>query len=277
MYKTVSPIHIGHMTAFKDAAEVAAKVGFEGFWFHPWDMEISVSETKELLAKTGLRAAGFGLPVAYWADQTAFDADFSKLEGYVRYAVDIGAERRCAIHVYPSSDTYTWQENYEFHRTRLKKCSEVLKEYGIILGLEFVSTPSMRRGVKYEFIHNLEQMLELCEDIGTGNCGLLLDVWHWDMGGYTKADFKKFSGDQVALVHIDDAPEGIPIEEQIDNQRKLPGETGVLKIAEFFDGLKSIGYDGPVLAEPFEPKLSEMSYEKAFEIVMDSFNKVWID
>ena len=35
-------------------------------------------------------------------------------------------------------------------------------------------------------------MLELCRAIGTGNMGILMDVWHWDMAGQTFEDFAKF-------------------------------------------------------------------------------------
>jgi len=275
MYKALSPGNIGHGLSFKESAKLGAKYGFEGYLFDiVGDSKIDVSETKELLAETGLRPAGFGLPVEYRTDDAAFDESFAKLEGYVKYADAIGANR-CATWVLPFSETYTWEENFELHRSRLKKCCEVLKEYGMILGMEFVGPPKLRRGVKHEFIHNLDQMLELIDAIGTGNAGFLLDVWHWDMAGQTKDDWKKITNEMVALVHIMDAPEGIPVEEQDDLIRRLPGDTGVLKIDDFFDGLKSIGYDGPVAAEPFVKELSEMTFEQALDTVIKAINKVW--
>ena len=275
MYKTVSPGAMGHGMSFRDAAEAAAKAGYEGYWFHiEGDSALPLNETKELLANTGLKAAGFNLPIEFRRDAATFEADLAKLESYVRYAAEIGA-KRCITWVLPSSDTYTYAENFELHRSRLKKACEVLKTYGMVFGMEFIGPPKSRRGVKHEFIHNLDQMLKLCDAIGTGNAGLLLDVWHWDLAGQTKADFGKLTADQVALVHINDAPAGVPVEEQEDSIRKLPGETGVLRMAEFFDGLLTMGYDGPVLAEPFEVKLKEMTYEQALETVMDSINRVW--
>jgi len=253
MYKAIVPGCIGHGMTFRDAAEPAARAGFEGYWFNiKADSEMPADETRDLLARTALRAAGFDLPVQFRADDAAFEADLARLGALARYAAEIGASRS-ATWILPSSNTLTYQENFAMHSARLRKVCEVLREYGILLGLEFVGPQTARRGAKYEFAHNLDQMLELCEDIGTGNCGLLLDAWHWDMAGQTRADFKKFSAGQVALVHINDAPDGIAPDEQIDSVRKLPGETGVLKISEFFGGLKSIGYDGPVLAEPFVP------------------------
>ena len=275
MYKTLSPGNIGHGIYFKDAARAAAKHGFEGYWFDIGDdSKVPIEETKALLAETGLKAAGFALPLEFRDDPEVFEAGFAKLEGFVKYAAEIGA-KRCVTWIFPHSDKYSYEENFALHRDRLRKCCEVLKKYDMILGLEFVGPPKLRRGVKHTFIYNLDQMLELMDAIGTGNAGLLLDVWHWDMAGQTPADWAKITGDQVALVHINDAPEGIPVEEQEDLVRRLPGETGVLRIAEFFDGLKSIGYEGPVLAEPFVPELSEMPFEEALTVVMDSINRVW--
>ena len=276
MYKAVSPGNIGHGLRFLDAAEVTAKAGFEGYLFDIiGDSKAPVSETKEMLAKTGLKAGGFGLPLEYRKDEDTFKEGLSKLEGYAKFAADIGADR-CITWILSFSEELPWKENFELHRTRLRQCCEIFKDYGILFGMEFLGPPSMRKGRKYEFIHNLDQMLELCDAIGTDNAGLLLDVWHWDLAGQTKDDFKKITNEMVALVHIMDAPAGIAVEDQQDGNRCLPGLTGVLRIEEFFDGLKSISYDGPVAPEPFDKTLGEMSYTEALDVVMAAVNKVWI-
>ena len=275
MYKTIAPGAIGHGMTFKDAAETAANRGFEGYWFEiGQDAALPVEATKALLAKTGLRAAGFNLPVNFRGELSAFEEDFCKLKIYARYAAEIGATR-CATWISPCSDTYSFEQNYALHRDRLRRCCEVLGDFGITLGLEFISPPKIRKDAKHVFLHSLEPMLKLCADMNVDNAGLLLDAWHWDMAKLTRADFAKFTGKQVALVHINDAPAYIPWEEQEDLMRRLPGETGVLRIAEFFDGLKSIGYDGPVMVEPFVPILAKMPFDKACETVMASINKVW--
>jgi sugar phosphate isomerase/epimerase len=60
-----------------------------------------------------------------------------------------------------------------------------------------------------------------------------------------------------------------------DSPRKLPGETGVLRIADFMGGLREAGYTGPVVAEPFEAKLSEMGFKQALDTTMEAINRVW--
>jgi len=276
MYKTLAPGCIGFNKSFKEAAFSAAKHGFEGYWFNiDQDSKIDVSETLELLAQNNLKAAGFTLPVEFRQDKETFERDMEKLPAYAKYAEKIGAGG-CITWILPGSETLEYKENFELHRSRLKSVAEIFKDHGISLGLEFVGPPSCRKNVKYEFIYNLDQILDLCNAIGTGNCGVLLDVWHWDLAGQTRKDFSKIHDPgQIVLVHINDAPAGIPVEEQKDSVRALPGETGVLKIADFFDGLKSVGYTGPVMPEPFDGTLGSMSFDDALEKVMKSINKVW--
>ncbi len=117
--------------------------------------------------------------------------------------------------------------------------------------------------------------MRLCNEIGTGNLGLLLDSWHWYTTYGTTGQLKKLKSEQVVYVHINDAPSGIPVEEQIDNVRCLPGETGVIDLVGFLRTLREIGYDGPVTPEPFSRKLKEMPVVEAVKLTGKSLDKVW--
>ena len=59
-------------------------------------------------------------------------------------------------------------------------------------------------------------------------------------------------------MHVNDAPAGIHVDEQIDSVRDLPGVTGVLDIVGFLQALRDIGYDGPVTPEPFKKELKDL-------------------
>lgn len=275
MYKTLAPGCIGHDVSLDISAPIAEKYGFEGIWFDiDKSVNMPIEETKALLEKHHLKAAGFALPVEYRKDEETYQKDMEKLEEYVQYAKECGITR-CITWIVPASDELTYEENFESHRDRLKKAAEILKKYDMMLGLEFLGPPKLRMNVKYEFIHTLEAMLELCDAIGTGNVGLLLDVWHWDMAQQTFKDFKKIKDESlVVCAHIMDAPD-IPRMEQEDLVRELPGSTGVLDIESFFKGLMEMNYSGPVLAEPFVKELGEMDFEKAVSTTVDAINKVW--
>ena len=278
MYKTLAPGCIGHDVTLEVSAPIAKKYGFGGIWFDiVQESQRPIEETKKLLADYDLKPAGFALPVEYRESEDVFRKDMEKLEAYVRYASECGMTR-CITWIIPASDELSYEDNFELHRSRLKEAAEILKKYGISFGLEFLGPPKLRAGRKYEFIHNLDQMLELCNAIGTGNLGILMDLWHWDMAEQTFADFKKFPDESwVVCAHVMDAPAGVPREEQEDLVRALPGSTGILKSDEFFGGLHEMNYSGPVLVEPFVEALGTMEFEAAVKIVKESLDKIWVD
>lgn len=276
MFKTLAPGCIGFGKTFLDAALPAAAHGFEGYWFGlEGDSATPVEQTKEMLSRSGLKAAGFNLTVEFRRELSVFEQGMEKLEDYAHYAAAIGANR-CITWLLPSSDTLDYADNFKMHRERLTQICEVLQHYGIRFGMEFIGPYTARRNARYTFIHTLDQTLELCEAIGLDNTGLLLDVWHWDLAGHTRADFAKIkSAEQIILAHINDAPAGVPPDEQMDGVRRLPGETGVLRIADFFDGLKEKGYDGPVMPETFDKTLAALTFDDALKKVMAATQKVW--
>jgi len=80
----------------------------------------------------------------------------------------------------------------------------------------------------------------------------------------------------VVYVHVNDAPTGIPVDEQIDHTRGMPGETGVIDIAGFLEALKSIGYSGPVVPEPFKKELADLPDDAArLEATAASMRKIF--
>jgi sugar phosphate isomerase/epimerase len=109
----------------------------------------------------------------------------------------------------------------------------------------------------------------------TGNVGLLLDIWHLYTSYGTNDQVRELRNDDVVVVHINDAPAGVAVDEQIDNVRALPGETGVLDITGFLQALRAIGYDGPVTAEPFSQRVRELAPEAAVRETAAAVQKVW--
>ena len=79
----------------------------------------------------------------------------------------------------------------------------------------------------------------------------------------------------MVQVHVNDAPAGIAVDEQMDNVRDLPGATGVVDMATFLGVLARIGYDGPVTPEPFCARLRELPRENAAKLVGESMDTIW--
>ena len=274
-YKAIQPGAIGHSVQFLYAAAVCKEIGYEGYWFDAGqDFKADLSQTKDLLAQTGLKAAGFGLPLDFRRDLAAFEEGLLNLPVKARYARELGITG-CATWILPFHDTLDFEENYALHMERLRLVCEVLQDEGIRLGLEFVAPETMRKGKAHPFIHTLGGILNLCDDIDVNSCGVLLDAYHWHLAGQPLEDFSRLMGQDVVCAHVMDAPAGVPDEDQLDNVRCLPGATGVLNLAEFFAGLSSLAYDGPVVVEPFEPRLARLPFKEAAREVMGALEKVW--
>jgi sugar phosphate isomerase/epimerase len=76
-------------------------------------------------------------------------------------------------------------------------------------------------------------------------------------------------------VHVNDAPSGVEVDQQIDNRRKLPATTGVIDLKGFINALVKIGYDGPVECEPFDQELRKMDQPAILQTTIDSLNRLW--
>jgi sugar phosphate isomerase/epimerase len=274
MYPALSPGAIGVSLPFEESARLAAEAGFKGISMDMGAAAADPDGVRRVLEANKLCPASWGLPVEFRKDDTAFQHGLPRLAELAKVAKQVEAPR-CATWLLPFSDSLSFEENFALHAARLRTCAETLAEYECRLGLEFVGTKTMREGHQYEFIHTQEGMLELCEAIGTGNVGLLFDSFHWYTSHGTKADIHKLSDALVVDAHTNDAVAGRGPEDQIDNDRRLPGESGVIDLGTFLQGLKAINYTGPVAPEPFSPRLKEMAPEDAIRATAESLLKVW--
>lgn len=275
MFTALIPYAIGVHLPFEQSARLAAAHGFQGITLDLGYLEqVGAPKMKDFLSQLGLRAGSFGLPVAFRDSDDQFQQSLERLPAQAKLAAEVGC-RHCSTWILSWSDELTFAENFAFHRDRLRPAAQILADHGIGLGLEFLGPKTLRDGHKYEFIHTIDGMLELADAIGTGNVGLLLDAWHWYTSKAPLSDIEKLEAKQVVDVHINDAPRGKAIDEQIDNIRCLPGETGVIDITGFLRALQSIGYDGPVGAEPFSERVSSLPAEEAVKETAAAVHKVW--
>jgi len=272
MYPALSPGAIGVKLPFQECARLAAQAGFGGI-----AVDVSTSEpdaVRQVLAANKLEPAAWGLPVDFRKDDAAFQEGLAKLPAVAKAAKALGATR-CSTWILPFSDDLPFERNFELHATRLRPCAEVLAEYDCRLALEFVGTKSMRDGHKYAFIHTQDGMLELVRAVGGSNVGLLFDSFHWYTSNGTREDIARLSEALIVDAHINDAVAGRRPEGQIDNERALPGETEVIDLVGFLQGLKAIGYTGPVTPEPFSQRVREMAPADAVRATGEALLGVW--
>jgi sugar phosphate isomerase/epimerase len=279
MFRSLSPGAIGIQASLTEGMELAKAAGFQGLDINIGEVaklveEESADYVKKLFDDADLKMGAWGLPVNWRGDESELRQGLENLRRLAKVAQSVGCNR-LSTWILSFSEDKPFKENFDFHVQRFRPIGEVLSEYGCQLGLEFLGPKTIRAGHKYEFIYTMEGMLELCDAIGTDNMGLLLDAWHWYTAHGTLDELKKLTADQVVHVHINDAPKGIPIDEQIDNIRRLPGETGVIDLVGFLKCLDSIGYEGPVTPEPFSDKIKGLSPLEAAKLTAQGLIKVW--
>ena len=80
---------------------------------------------------------------------------------------------------------------------------------------------------------------------------VLIDTFHWSLGGSSLEDLRACDPARIALVHVNDAPSE-DLAGLTDEDRVLPGE-GVLRLDGFYRALLGTGYDGVLSLELFSP------------------------
>ena len=257
---------IGVSANQREAIELAARHGFESVAvdgaFLAGLSEDQLAELKAGLKSKNLVFGAAGLPVDFRRDQERFEQSLKALP-----AVASGLQRagldRISTWLTPCDARLTYLANFRQHAARLREVAKVLKDHEVRLGLEYVGPKTSWSSQRYPFIHNMAEMKELIAEINTGNVGLQLDSWHWWNSGETAADILTLKGRDVIAVDLNDAPAGIPKDQQVDNRRELPCATGVIDLGAFLNGLNQIGYDGPIRAEPFNQAVNKMGKDDA--------------
>ena len=275
LYKTLAPGAIGVTVPFREAVALAAKHGFDGITVDYGTIEkIGLENARRLLDSHGVRPALTGMPVRFRDDQATFEKDLVALPPFARAMQDLGCTRATTWFP-PFHDTLTYAEQFAQMRDRLRILCDAIAPYGLRFGLEFIGPETFREGKPNPFIHDLPGLLELIEAVDRDNLGVLLDAWHWYTSGGTASQLDLLTDQLVIVVHVNDAPAGIPLEEQIDQVRTLPGETGVIPLGTFMGSLADMGYTGPVMLEPFSERVRKLAPEDAVAETARALDSIW--
>ena len=257
---------IGVRADQEQAIDLAHKYGFESVAPSAQFLSrLSDSETEELLGamkQKNLVWGSAGLPVDFRRDEERFRAGLKELPKLAK-ALRRAEGARVNTWLRPSHDTLTYVSNFKQHARRLGEIAKVLADHDLRLGLEYVGPKTSWTGSRHTFIHTMAETKELIAEIGRDNVGFVLDSWHWYTAHETEQDLLSLTAGDVVACDLNDAPAGIPIDEQMDGSRELPAATGVIDLRAFLGALVQIGYDGPVRAEPFNKKLRDMDNEPA--------------
>ena len=256
--------------------EYAIKYGFEAIEPQPEflarlsDDELAGLREKMKAHNVGWSAAG--VPVDFRGSIERFT---STLRGFPKYCevLQRAGVDRLGTYLSPTSRDLTYLQNFRLHAKRLRAIADIVGCYGMRLGLEYVGPKKSWSAGRYPFIHTLREMKELIAEIDHPCVGFTLDSWHWYTAGETREDLLGLRGDQVIVVHLNDAPAGIPVDEQLDSVRELPCATGVIDLKGFLSALVEIGFDGPAYIEPFKRELRQLPPEQAVRVTAEAMRK----
>ncbi len=277
MYRNLNPGALGIVADLEATAQLAQTHGWPAIDLpmheaYALATTTSAETVAEIASTHGLRYGGWGLPINW---RKPYDQDaLATLAAQAKLAAAVGCTRAITV-VLPFSEDLPFREHYAFHLAQLRPVADILGEHGCQLGIEFIGPHTLRGDKRYGFISSLDGALALSYALGE-HVGLLLDAWHWYTSGGDLADLRALSARDVVYVHVNDAPAGLTVDEQIDNVRRLPATTGVIDIAGFMGTLKTIGYDGPVTPEPFEERLRSMLTEDALREAGDSMTQIGV-
>ena len=213
MYKSLMPEFLSINASLPRAIELAAHYGFAGVDTssgHLLAPELELEAVRKQLAETGIRPGYVGLsPGRIPVPDADWQAALVSLPEVARRAMQLGYRRAALV---------------------------VLDDFGIALGLEYISPLTRRAPYANHFIQELRGMQAL-----------------WN----TVADLEALRPEQVVVVHVNDAPP-LPRDEQTVGDRALPGTTGVIDTTGFLGALCTIGYQGPVTCEPMASAIASL-------------------
>jgi len=274
----LTPGSIGVSANQMEAIALAERHGFEAVEpIGGYLASLTEQQISEVVA--GLKAkrlvwGAAGLPVEFRQDETKFNEGMKALPKLAA-ALDRAGVNRVGTWLSPGHNSLTYLQNHRQHAHRLREVARVLKDHGHRFGLEYVGTHTSWKNRRYLFVHTMAETKDLIAEIGTGNVGLVLDSWHWWQAGDSVEDILSLKNEEIVSVDLNDAPAGVPKEQQMDGQRELPCATGVIDVAAFLKALQRIGYDGPVRAEPFNRALNELDNEAACGATIKAMRKAF--
>jgi D-psicose/D-tagatose/L-ribulose 3-epimerase len=115
---------------------------------------------------------------------------------------------------------------------QMRRAAAMARDYGITLGMEVLN--------RFEgyLINTAEECRQFVKEVGAPNVGIMLDTFHMNIEEDSFVEAIRTSGDLLCHLHVGEA------------NRRLPGPGG-LPWNAIGDVLRSVGFDGCVVMEPF--------------------------
>ena len=263
MKLSLHPVILGESLDFEQLLALASELGYEGV-----DAGLDAArrmgpdEFLQLCGKYNVYPSSWGMGVEWRKDEDTFRQGLAALPAQAELAAKINCTRTCTW-IPPGVDSDAAGTMKTWAR-RWGEIAKVVGHYGHRFGLEWVAPYHTRAG-KDVTVWRMDDLLQIEDEIGEPNLGLLLDSFHWFNAEQTVADLEALPTDKIVHVHLNDAPDR-PLPEQEDLNRLTPGE-GVIDLVGFLGALKKIGYQDYLGVEIFSQELKALPARDAAQRV----------
>jgi len=214
----------------------------------------SLAEVRRALDDRGLEVptviAAFGwLESTGPAHQRALDETRRRLE----QAAAVGARHLIASPAMEACDLSVGGERY-------RELLELGRQFGVVPAMEYLGFVGS--------VHTIAQGWKIVQDAAHPDACLIMDPFHILRGGSPLADIALVPGGKVAIWHWNDVPGTVPVGQQADEDRVLPGD-GVGPLKEIERLALQQGYRGFVSLELFNPALWQRDPEEVARLGME--------
>ncbi|MCH2180930.1 MAG: sugar phosphate isomerase/epimerase [Mariniblastus sp.] len=238
----------GQKLPLAEEVRIAAEAGYTGI--EPWIREIqahrdgggSLADLKKQIADSGLTvesAIGFSNWIVDDDNKRSDALEQAKRE--MDLVRQIGGTRIAAP---PAGATN--QENLDLNAAarRYRALLELGQEMGV--------TPQLELWGFSKTLSRLGELAHVAVESGHPDACVMPDVYHIYKGGSDFNGLKLFNGQQIHVFHMNDYPAQPPRDQINDAARVYPGD-GVAPLSEIFQTLRSIGFNGVLSLELFNP------------------------
>lgn len=269
MFSCLSPGALGLSLDHTAAIDLAVAHGFGGVDPAPDHFRAllaekglgAVAEHGDSVKEKGLQWGMAGLPIALDSPSEEFRAALGGLPDALEVLTAAGVTA-VGTWIRPMHETLDHAANWRLHAERLSLVAEILADHGLRLGLEYIGPKTFWSTERHPFVHDITDARALIAETGASNIGLILDTYHWYTAGEAVEDLAGLAGADIVSVDINDARADRARDEQMDLDRRLPYDTGVIDLDGFMGAVGAAGYTGPVKVEPFMKSLAEQPVDE---------------
>jgi sugar phosphate isomerase/epimerase len=275
MYKILDTDLLDITGRQSEVIELALTYGFGGINVDMEDLSkrsqrSSFENASRFLVSSKLNIASFRVPISLDDDEATFESRFAQLAAIADVAGRCQA-RTAVLDVPNGTDRLPYPEYFEVVRKRIDRIAGLFSAAGVRLGLKMsaVAQPSDKQ---FKFVREVDGLVALLKSCSSKNVGLVLDTWNWHLGGGKLSHLDDLGVDRVCLVQLADCKEGVDVAATTDDDRLLPGSTGVIDNSAWLVklGTQDIG------VAAYGAASEEVTTRDAFiGLVQDSLNEVF--